>query len=68
VIDRGTSTEETVVVTQVDNATNRFQATFLRPHNQGFAITMPGNPGPQPLFDPSSPYYQPLIPYWETLQ
>jgi len=30
---------------------NTFQATFLRPHAQGFGITIAGNPGPQPLFD-----------------
>ena len=68
VVDRGTPQEETVVVTGVDTTNNRFQATFLRPHGQKFGITMPGNPGPQPLFDPSSPNYLPVVPYWETLQ
>jgi len=70
VVDRGNlqNNEETVVVTAVDPPNNRFQATFLRLHSQNFGITMPGNPGPQPQFDPSSPDYLPVVPYWETLQ
>jgi len=68
VVDRGTAQEETVVVTQVDPPNKKFQATFLRPHSQGFGITIPGNPGPQPGFDPTSPDYLPVVPYWETLQ
>ncbi|MBI1913629.1 MAG: hypothetical protein HYS12_02570 [Planctomycetes bacterium] len=74
VVDRGSANEETVVVTasSLDPGStlpaNSFQAIFLRPHSQGFSITMPGNPGPQPLFDPTSPAYAPVVPYWETLQ
>src|SRR5262249_48227238 len=60
VVDRGNPTEETVVVTAVNQLNSSFQAVFLRPHAQGFGITIPGNPGPQPQFDPTSLTYTPL--------
>ncbi|HKB36702.1 MAG TPA: hypothetical protein VKD72_09625, partial [Gemmataceae bacterium] len=68
VVDRGNPQEETVVVTNVDTVNNTFEAIYQRPHAQGFGITIPGNPGPQPQFDPTSPTYTPVVPYWEILQ
>ena len=30
-------------------------------------VTMHGNPGPQPNWDPTDPSEQPVVPYWEQL-
>jgi hypothetical protein len=69
-IDRGTEWEETVVVEEAGMDQMNvpyFKATFIRPHQAGFSITMNGNPGPQPQFDPNLPRYRPVVPYWEQL-
>ena len=66
VIDRGTPNEEVVQVTAV--TAQSFTATFLREHTAGFSITMYGNPGPQPNFDPSADPYSLVVPYYIVLQ
>ena len=35
------------------------------PFGLGYVL---GNPGPQPLFNPFSAAYAPVVPYWEILQ
>lgn len=72
VINRGSADEETVVVTGVDTTTNpsvpAIQAVFRREHkNNQMSITMPGNPGPQPTWNPYSSSEIPVVPYWEFL-
>jgi hypothetical protein len=70
-IDRGLSSEETVVVTGVDTTTNpmvpRIQAVFRREHLNSMTITIPGNPGPQPSWNPYTFSEQLVVPYWEQL-
>jgi hypothetical protein len=70
VIDRGTPNEEVVQVTSVAPAVNptTFTADFQREHAAGFSITMHGNPGPQPLFDPRNSAYAPVVPYFAVLE
>ena len=71
VIDRGTPNEEVVQVTQLvppGKPPTGFTADFQREHTAGFSITMHGNPGPQPQFDPTQPAYAPVVPYFIVLQ
>ncbi len=80
VVDRGTSSEEWIVVTGVSQANAPptppappapgvqpptpiwIQANFLRSHSQGFGITIPGNPGPQPPIDVRDYQHAPVVP------
>jgi hypothetical protein len=65
---------ETVVVTSVGppgGPPQWFTANFTRPHGTpppgsmtSYSITIPGNPGPQPLFSPYDPAFQPVVPYF----
>jgi hypothetical protein len=68
VIDPGQPIQETVVVTNVDNTTSpptlAVQAPIIRNHLAGAAITIPGTPGPQPLFDLRDNNYGPVVPYF----
>lgn len=67
VIDTGAS-QESVVVTAVDTTAMTFKANFIRSHAQYVPITIPGNPGPQPFFDPSNPAYSSVVPYFSVIQ
>jgi hypothetical protein len=49
-IEPGTGREEAVTVQAVD--AGGFVARFARPHPAGSAVIGPGNPGPQPGYDP----------------
>ena len=68
VIDQGTAQEEMVVVTQVGPPApappTSFAASFTRAHGPNFRITLAGNPGPQPQFDPRSQSYWDVVPYY----
>jgi hypothetical protein len=44
------------------------QANFIRPHNPGFIITQPGNPGPQPPIDVRNYFHTPVVPVSVNLQ
>jgi hypothetical protein len=46
----------------VDPTRNAIEATFSRPHATGFEVSMSGNPGPQPDFDPRAGLFRDLIP------
>jgi hypothetical protein len=74
VLDRGTASEEWVQVANISstNPTNPvvaqsannpvwIQASFIRPHNPGFSITQPGNPGPQPPIDVRDYFHAPVV-------
>ena len=52
---------EIVLVTDVDPARNAIQAVFSRPHAPNFEVSMPGNPGPQPDFDPRAALFHDVI-------
>jgi hypothetical protein len=81
VIDRGTANEEWVQVTAVSqtnpnpggnpaassNSAVWVQANFIRPHNPGFGVTQPGNPGPQPPLDVRDYQHAPVIPVSVTI-
>jgi len=69
VVDVG-ERQETVEVTAIDAANQRFTATFTRPHPVGFAISnaVLGNPGPQPRFDPRHPAFAPVVRYFSIIQ
>ena len=45
-------------------------ANFTKSHAAGFAITnaLPGNPGPQPSFDPRNPAYAGVIRYFTIIE
>jgi hypothetical protein len=66
VIDTGNANQESVIVTAVSG--NQITANFIRAHNSGASVTIPGNPGPQPFFDPRNPNYAPVIPYFAIIQ
>jgi hypothetical protein len=53
---------EIVRVTDVDPTQDAIQAVFGRPHDPGFEVSMPGNPGPQPDFDPRAPRFHDVVP------
>jgi hypothetical protein len=53
---------EIVLVTDVDPTRNAIEAIFSRPHAAGFEVSMPGNPGPQPDFDPRAGLFHDVIP------
>ncbi|HEY5906642.1 MAG TPA: hypothetical protein VIZ31_01285, partial [Vicinamibacteria bacterium] len=59
---------ELVLVTAVDPGTNAIQATFRMAHHRGFEVSLPGNPGPQPNFDPRSPLFQDVVRRAERLE
>jgi hypothetical protein len=65
VVDTGPN-QETVVVTSVSG--NQITADFVRFHPANTPVTIPGNPGPQPLFDARDPGYAPVIPYFAILK
>jgi hypothetical protein len=69
VVDTGVN-QETVVVTAVNTTTTpyTFTANFMRSHPANTPITIPGNPGPQPLFNPVDPKYAAVVPYFAILQ
>jgi len=67
VVDSGAN-QETVIVTAVNTARNTFTASFIRNHQPGFGITIPGNPGPQPGFDQHNQDYSQVVPYFVILQ
>lgn len=52
---------EIVLVMDVDPTRNAIEATFSRPHAAGFEVSMPGNPGPQPDFDPRAGLFRDVI-------
>lgn len=54
---------EVVLVTDVDSSRNAIEASFSRPHAAGFEVSMPGNPGPQPDFDPRVARFHDVIPH-----
>lgn len=45
-------------------------APLSRTHYFGDCVSnvLPGNPGPQPNFDPDLPQYQPVVPFWTRLR
>jgi hypothetical protein len=59
---------ELVLVTAVDPGRNAIQAIFRLAHDRGFEVSLPGNPGPQPDFDPRSPLFQDVIRRAERLE
>jgi hypothetical protein len=63
VVDSDAS-QETVVVTAVDTTSNSIYAIFTKPHGAQAGVSIPGNPGPQPLFDLRDRKYAPVVPYW----
>lgn len=68
VIDYGTQSQETVSVTAV--GANTFTATFRQAHALGASVcvaVLPGNPGPQPRFNPRDPLYAPVVPYFSVI-
>jgi hypothetical protein len=65
VIDTGPN-QETVVISVPSPGT--FTANFQRNHAQGAPVYIPGNPGPQSLFDVQDPKYSPVVPYIAVLQ
>jgi hypothetical protein len=67
VVDTGVN-QETVVVTSVDTTNTKITANFVRSHPANTPITIPGNPGPQPLFDPRNPQYSAVVPFYAILQ
>jgi hypothetical protein len=52
------------------NGAIQVTATFAQPHRAGFAITnaLPGNPGPQPTFDPRNPAYSGVVRYFSIIE
>jgi hypothetical protein len=56
--------QETVVVTGVDTTSNTIVANFTKQHVVGASISVPGNPGPQPLFDLRDTKYAPVVSHW----
>jgi len=52
------------------NGSLKVTATFANPHPAGFAITnaLPGNPGPQPSFDPRNPAYTGVVRYFSIIE
>jgi hypothetical protein len=84
VVDRGTANEEWVQVTAIwqrvfnnqppntppQSSANPvwIQASFIRPHNPGFSITEPGNPGPQLPLDVRDYFHAPVIPVSVTIE
>jgi hypothetical protein len=70
-IDAGSPNEEVVTVTAVGPG-NKFTANFLRAHTLGpngdpIPVTLLGNPGPQPFFDPRAAGYAPVVPYFAVI-
>ena len=72
VIDNGTPSEETVVVSTPTPNPNLppnngnqpvfwMTATFHKLHNNGAPLTIPGNPGPQPRFTVNDPSYAGIV-------
>jgi hypothetical protein len=61
VVDTGVN-QESVVVQEIIG--NSIKANFLRPHKPGAPINIPGNPGPQPFFDPAAAGFAGVVPYW----
>ena len=49
------------------NSSAWIQAVFIRPHNPGFNVTQPGNPGPQPPLDVRDYQHAPVIPVSVTI-
>jgi hypothetical protein len=82
VVDRGTSNEEWVQVLAATTTNPNpkgipaatanqpvwILANFIRPHNPGFSITEPGNPGPQPPLDVRDYQHAPVIPVSVTIE
>jgi hypothetical protein len=80
-LDRGSSNEEWVQVIGITNQNPNpgrmpapsanspawIQAVFIRPHNPGFNVTQPGNPGPQPPLDVRDYQHAPVIPVSVTI-
>jgi hypothetical protein len=70
VVDTGAN-QEIVVVRAVDGQTDptkpTITGTFIRNHpydsTKPTPVTIPGNPGPQPLFDANDQKYAPVVPY-----
>jgi hypothetical protein len=52
------------------NGSTTVTATFTKPHPAGFAITnaLPGNPGPQPSFDPRNPAYSGVVRFFSIIE
>jgi hypothetical protein len=67
IVDTGVN-QETVVVKAIDTSAGKITADFLRSHAANTPITIPGNPGPQPFFDPNDPKYSAVMPYFAILQ
>jgi len=65
VVNRGQPDEETVMVEAVGNGT--ITATFRREHTGSPEVTIHGNPGPQPNWDPYAPGENFVVPYFEQL-
>jgi hypothetical protein len=61
-IDEGEE-EETVVVTAV--TPRAFTSRFTRPHANGFRITIRGNPGPWPRFNPAA--HPEVVPHFSVI-
>src|SRR5207249_12316286 len=64
-VDTGVN-QETVIV--AGGASPTIVANFQRNHAAGAPVYIPGNPGPQSLFDPQDPKYSPVVPYIAILQ
>lgn len=52
---------ELVLVTGIDRTRNAVEALFVRAHAAGFEVAIPGNPGPQPNFDPRATLFDDVI-------
>jgi hypothetical protein len=69
VVNRGQPDEETVLVEAVGGtaAAPTLTATFTRDHPGLIDVTIHGNPGPQPNWDPYAPGENFVVPYFEQL-
>jgi hypothetical protein len=74
VVDPGASQEIVVISDLVRDGSGNitgFKAFFNKPHGPNFGITVPGNPGPQPLFtlpNPNNGTYAAVLPYFTVIE
>ncbi|HJT77850.1 MAG TPA: hypothetical protein VJ739_11675, partial [Gemmataceae bacterium] len=62
----GTGASKEAVLVTSNGA--QLQAIFQLPHASGTAVTIPGNPGPQPGFSVHSATYADVVPYFAIMQ
>jgi len=71
VVDSGSPNQEAVTVTAVTGgAAPTITASFRQYHSAGAIVSvsvLPGNPGPQPRFNPRDPLYAPVVPYFSII-